>query len=205
MFCGSCGRKIKEQAKFCPYCGQPVRTETEQNATPFYKKNFGRGKFDFKASSRSLWEDLFPSGNPSMNWYQFLIWGYLFFVAFFEFITGIRYLISVLRMFMNRFFYGGIITVYFIYILYSFGVAVSAIYVRQRLIHYRTDAPKAFLVWSGVFTVGNILIIVISAALNVYGMTKTQAETLLMWIVGGCLMVLLNYLYFKKRKFMFVH
>ena len=38
MFCGSCGRKIKEQAKFCPYCGQPVRTETEQNATPFYKK-----------------------------------------------------------------------------------------------------------------------------------------------------------------------
>ena len=48
MFCGSCGRKIKEQAKFCPYCGQPVRTETEQNATPFYKKDFGRGKFDLK-------------------------------------------------------------------------------------------------------------------------------------------------------------
>ena len=82
MFCGSCGRKIKEQAKFCPYCGQPVRTETEQNATPFYKKILEEANLILKQVRRSLWEDLFPSGNPSMNWYQFLIWGYLFFVHF---------------------------------------------------------------------------------------------------------------------------
>lgn len=30
MFCGECGKKLEDEAKFCPYCGSPVETEDEE-------------------------------------------------------------------------------------------------------------------------------------------------------------------------------
>lgn len=33
MFCGECGKKISDEAKFCPYCGSPVETEEMEYET----------------------------------------------------------------------------------------------------------------------------------------------------------------------------
>lgn len=205
MFCGSCGREINEQAKFCPYCGNPAGAETEQNEKNFsFGKRFqGTDKFDFKMNPGEIWKSMFPSGNPAMNWYQFLIWGYLLFMAFFELITGARYLIYFFRLLFSRLFMGGILAVSFIYVIFALGMAVSAIYVRQRLVQFKADGPKLFLIWVGIFTVGNVLLIVWVAAMTSYGMSQDQAETVLLWIISGCLMIPLNYIYFKKRNYLF--
>ena len=39
MYCGQCGREIKDTAKFCPYCGSQVYVITSNNKYSAAKKN----------------------------------------------------------------------------------------------------------------------------------------------------------------------
>lgn len=49
MFCKKCGKEIKEEDKFCPYCGQDIEKPVVENKTKANKKssNFGWGLLGF--------------------------------------------------------------------------------------------------------------------------------------------------------------
>ena len=186
MFCRFCGKELPEGARFCNNCGRAADVMPLQQAVR----------------------------RRPMAWFKFIIYFQLFanaagnLIIAFMWITGLHYGESA------GLYYEvcpPLKAVDVIYGLICIACAVGAILVRQKLVHYKKSAPTWYI---GFIAVSLILSLISSVAVYVAvtfaseGYLEIKLAELMRYavivIAGVCFHIPLNYVYFIKRKDLFV-
>lgn len=187
MFCRFCGKELPEGARFCNNCGRIADVMPLQQTVR----------------------------SRPMAWFKFIIYFQLFanaagnLIIAFMWITGLHYGESA------GLYYEvcpPLKAVDVIYGLICIACAVGAILVRQKLAHYKKNAPTWYI---GFIAVSLILSLISSVAVYVAvtfaseGYLEIKLAELMRYavivIAGVCFHIPLNYVYFIKRKDLFVN
>lgn len=200
MFCRFCGKEIPEGGRFCPCCGKEADTAAVFQA--------GASAEGMPAAVR-----INPAQNYHMAWFKFIIYFQLFAnaaVMLYNAASGVfglayggdaEFIYAVCPMLK---------AVDVIYGILCLAFAVTAVLIRQRLAHYRKNAPVWYLGYVGVVMAsGLIYTFAVLAALGTVSATAMEAGaaniigTVLGTVIGAAVFFPLNYVYFKKRKELF--
>ncbi len=198
MICKNCGSPVDDWMKVCPNC-QANMEETGEEKTEI--------KFD---------ETDLPKKTYPMKWYKFLI----YFMLFANAVLNILYSISYFFGFSYDEYVDIIYEVYpmmeitnIVYGVLSLGLAALSIFTRQALAHMKTAGPR--LLYSIYITViaaniiyyilGNIIITetTITHGDLILTLSKGDITALVSSVIGGAVMIILNYIYFRKRAELF--
>ena len=187
MFCRFCGKELPEGARFCNNCGRAADVMPLQQAVR----------------------------RRPMAWFKFIIYFQLFANAAGNLIIAFMWIAGL--------HYGESAGLYYevcpplkavdvIYGLICIACAVGAILVRQKLAHYKKSAPAWYI---GFIAVSLILSLISSVAVYVAvtfaseGYLEIKLAELMRYavivIAGVCFHIPLNYVYFIKRKDLFVN
>ncbi len=191
------------QNQFNNQYSQPDFNKNQFNSAP----NFGnQGNQNYMGQMNNGYNN-----GITMVWYKVLIYGLLFLSAFANVIYGI---IDIVGSDMSHLIGGGYRVMEVIYGLGVIAIAVASVYVRQLLAGYKKEAPKMLLAlyivsgcWSILYTI--IISIILSSYtryLYYYGHASVVGQCVGMIIgiiIGVGIMTTVNYIYFKKREFMF--
>lgn len=201
MFCPNCGKNLEEGKAFCPNCGAAV---AENNQQPFQPQ--------VQPSVQAY--DYTPQTNIAerpMKWFKFLIYFALFASAVVNFFSGISFITGTQTSnlaggygagFVYAIF-GGLKVLDIIVGILSFGMVALAIYVRFQLAGYKKDGPKMLL---GMYAIQlAINLIYYFGLLIILGFDGTILSSLIGTIIGSVIMIVLNKIYFDKRKDLFVN
>ncbi len=191
-FCKSCGTQIEnENAQFCPKCGTAI-TQPQQQWTPDYATGT-------------------PTEQFKMKWYKWLIYFVLFAGALLNFVNGFNYITGGIYFTQSD----GKVTAEEVYSLLgeglktvdvAFGIALIAIaafgiYTRFRLAKFKANGPMCLYILYGAGLVAS-LVYNIAAASFVEGSFTSDIVTS---IVGPAIVIWVNYVYFNKRKSLFIN
>lgn len=198
MFCQNCGKEIRDNTLFCPYCGTSTKAGTVEN-------HAASGTSGTSGISTAPWQNTMTSTEMGMKWYKWVIWVQLFLTALSSVFMGISLLTGK-----------QIVDVSFIYTLLGtlkvlnviFGIiyvvlAVMSILVRNQLAHYKTGAPSNFLhLLIILWVVGVVYPIIVSLVTNTFSVFGDILKTIPS-IIFFVIYYTLNRTYFKKRESMF--
>ena len=197
MFCRFCGSKIPEGGRFCAACGKSVLSEE----TEFSRTQSGQ--------SQGI------SGTYPMKWFKFVIYVQLFLNIVVLLINAVRCTTGLLYcddVYMVYLIFRGLKLVDTAYGVVCLILAVAALIVRQKLAHYKAKAPAMYIGYFIVTLMAGLLytlasLVVISGVSQ--GMLSSSiaeyAPEMVGQMVGAVVFVPLNYIYFKKRKELFVN
>ena len=202
MFCRFCGKEIPEGGRFCPGCGKEADTAAVFQA--------GASAEGMPAEVR-----INPAKNYHMAWFKFIIYFQLFanaVVMVYNVVAGIfglaygddaGFVYAVCPMLKAVDVIYGIICLAFV---------VTAILIRQRLAHYKKNAPVLYLGYVGVVMASGLIYnFAVLAALGTVSASAMEAGssniigTVLGTVIGAAVYFPLNYIYFKKRKELFIN
>lgn len=196
MNCYKCGQNIPEYSLVCPNCG----AEMSRNA-----------RMHRQAWNINMNMNFPPFGRPSMMWYNLLILFYLFMEAFISLSSGIQYILGYMPEFLKNLneimYYGqvmrGLKFIDIIYGVWLILVAVFAVVTRMKLAKFKKNAPLFVVLFFTLPTLVNCgytigLLVIIKAKAAAY-------FSLVYQIVIQAIFVYANYIYFKKRKTLFVN
>ncbi len=194
MNCYRCNRNIPDYSLVCPNCGAEMSQRAKTGGqSPFMNMNFP------------------PFGTGSMAWYSILVTVYLFMEAFISAVSGIQYISGFIPEVMKNsegiMYYcqinGTLKYIDVLYGLWYIGMAVFAVFTRTALAKYRKNAPLFVLLFFSVPTVINCLY---SIPLMILVNTESASYfTLVFQVIIQMGFVYANYIYFKKRKTLFVN
>lgn len=196
MYCRFCGKEIPEGARFCINCGKEVDVaETYSPVNPAVVVN--------------------PAQNYHLAWFKFIIYFQLFAIAAVMTCNAVTCLFGLAYGDDAGLIYGicpPLKAIDMIYGIICLGVAVTAIFVRQRMAHYREKAPVLYMGFIGVvMALGLLYNFAVLAALGTVSSSVMEsgaanvAGTVLGTVIGAVVYFPLNYIYFKKRKELFVN
>ncbi len=189
MYCDKCGKEIKPEWKNCPGCGAALHGNA--GGTDWSNVSGGSGN-EFVVNN--------------MKWYQFIIYVQLFLAAIFKGIEGIRTMTG--KQYgddknLYYLFYGsGLKMMDILYGILCIGFAVVAILVRQLLAKKKVNASNYYLLYSGMTAVAAL-----GYAILFFIFTRESAQivsAVISLIVSG-IYIALNYVYFQKRRHLFVN
>ena len=186
MFCPKCGEFLTDGTQVCANCGTSMTSQV-----PTYNQS-------------TLHEE---QQEMPMKWYKFLIYFALFAGALLNLVNGIRLLTGSA--------YGS--DAYFVYSYFSglkaldifaglflISIAVFGIYTRFQLAGYKTNAPTMLLaLYAGSVAYSLIYLIGIKSIVSSYDMQYIDLSGVYGGIAGGIVMIVLNAVYFNKRKHLF--
>ena len=178
--CTKCGTELSEEIQYCPVCGN------QQFPDP-------------------------PQENPElpMRWYRFVIRFQLFAAALFS-------VVNALNLFSGRVFgiknSDGLKAVYRVYpelkplaiiagIMYL-GVAAYDLFVRQQLAEYRKNAPMLYIISIVVSILPYLVFTIGESVVTEGGLGDITGYAAVVIVLA---MLYANYVYFSKRKHMFVN
>ena len=191
--CKNCGAMIEDDAKTCDRCG----ASCEENLTVADKR---------PEENPDMFN--FPPGQPakySLKWHNFLV-VVLIIGAIFTAISAVRTFagldyrsegIDPERVYS---FYPGLKACDLLYGAAMICVAVYQIYVRNQLKNFRVNAPKLLSLLYIASLVINL--IYLSAASNIIGESLFVAENI-GTLVGSAAFLIINSVYYSKRKELF--
>lgn len=230
MFCRFCGNEIPEGGQFCANCGKAVeagaaaqpgeqQTDTSQtDGQQGYNTQPGRQQeYTSQPGGQQPYPQVQvnPVQNHPMAWFKFIIYFQLFanmvimvYNALHGFL-GIAYGDDAALIYA---FYPGLKAVDVIYGLICIALIVGAFIVRQRLAHYKKNAPMQYILFVAAVLVMGLLhtiagVAVISAAVP-YAAGAGMADVagnILGTVIGAAIFIPVNYIYFNKRKELFVN
>ena len=146
-----------------------------------------------------------------MKWYKFLIYFALFASAVLNTMSGISYMLGTIHgdiLFIGSIYesYPALRIVDIVYGLLLIGVAIMAIYTRLQLAYYREKGPMClYILYSA--TMALTVISFVSTSLVVQGANYTMLTLLydtIPSLVVSAVTLVLNIVYFRKRKELFV-
>ncbi len=194
MNCYRCNQSIADYSLVCPNCGAEMSQRAKMHGqTGYMNMNFA------------------GFGRPSMMWYSILVLFYLFMEAFISVTSGIQYIAGFMPEMLKS--TGGILYyvqldkglkfIDIIYGIWYIGMAVLAVVTRNKLAKYKKNAPLFVILFFTLPTAVNCiytlpLMIITKTALSAYFPLVFQ-----LGIQAG--FVYANYIYFKKRKTLFVN
>ncbi len=198
MFCQNCGKEIRDNTLFCPYCGTSTKAGTVEN-------HAASGTPGTSGISTAPRQNTMTSTEMGMKWYKWVIWVQLFLTALSSVFMGISLLTGK-----------QIVDVSFIYTLLGtlkvlnviFGIiyvvlAVMSILVRNQLAHYKTGAPSNYLhLLIILWVVGAVYPIIVSLVTNTFSVFGDILKTIPS-IIFFVIYYTLNRTYFRKRESMF--
>jgi len=188
MYCSNCGTKIDYESNFCINCGAPLNNVNSPQPT---------------APSPLAPEVL------GMGWYKFLIYFSMFAGAIlnlynaYQLISGEIYQLQadyVYRIFDGLKEFDVVIGILFI------GLAALGIYTRFRLANFRKNGPLMITVsYIVLITLQLIYVIGLTIIIPSEQFDSTVYGSTLINIVTSIVMIIINAVYFKKRKHLFVN
>ena len=231
MFCTECGKKIADNVKYCPYCGQKIFFE---NILDSNDENFSLNDENFSFETginteqnietppiqNKVNESQEPIGNTkyagfAMKWYNFLIYFSLWAGALVNLGSGIAFISGykenggVFEYELYPYFDG----LQFLDILYGilcFALAVFVVIVRFRLARLKKGAPLLYLLYLTVSFGTSIFydftyLIILSQRINISSEIAHFAGTIIGRGIVVLILVFLNRRYFIKRESLFVN
>ena len=222
MYCRFCGKEIPEGGRFCINCGKEVDVTDTAQAGVSQTENPAPG-------ARQPWENEYQQPYPRVNpdvlinpaknyhlaWFKFIIYFQLFANAAVMVYNAVTCLFGLAYGDDAAVVYAvcpGLKVVDVIYGIICLCAAVTAILIRQRLGHYKKNAPVFYMSFVGaVMALGLLYNFAVLAVLNTVSSSVMQAgaanmaETVLGTVIGAAVYFPLNYIYFKKRKELFVN
>lgn len=189
MYCDKCGKEIKPEWKNCPSCGATLH----------------------ETAGETNWSNVSGgSGNEfvvnNMKWYQFIIYVQLFLAAIFKGIEGIRTMTG--KQYgddknLYYLFYGsGLKMTDILYGILCIGFAVVAILVRQLLAKKKVNASNYYLLYSGMTAVAALGYAILSF---IFTRESAQIVSAVISLIVSGIYIALNYVYFQKRRHLFVN
>lgn len=194
MFCKKCGTELRTGAKFCPKCGCPV-SEQAINTEKFYNTRNRYYDNEFAPKGTNIHSEL------PMNWYKFVIWAFLFLMSILLLVIAIQAFRTGALYMEGAWFnsaYRSVGVMFIVFGIIYICLIVFALYVRQQLAQYRKNSPAKLLVWIIIVAICNAIYTTANGTAAMEG-----AGVIISGILGACLYVPLNYIYFKKRESMF--
>lgn len=200
--CMKCGTQLEnENQQFCTNCGAKVEVQGETSETV--------------VNGDSVCEQVSTEQvvNYPMKWFKFLIYFSLFCGALINFVSGIGELTGIIYFTQS----GGEVTANMIYDVYGSGLkavdviygiilivfAGFMIYTRFRLAKYKANGPICLYITYGASVVLNLIYSI--ALLAVTGINQIFASANISAIISSVVMIFVNYVYFKKRKELFIN
>ena len=192
MFCQKCGSEIKDGAKFCVSCGEPVEAQSVQTTY--------------------VDEDGLIHPKRPMKWFKFLIYFSLWAGAILNIGNGIMTMSGMqyetepeVTAELVYAFFKELKTIDLLYGIALIAFAVYMIVIRFRLAGYYKNGPAMFISAYVIALLINVayyatVLIVVPEAVEV----ATVVATIVGNVIGNGLMIVLNSIYFKKRKHLFV-
>lgn len=147
----------------------------------------------------------------SMKWYKFLIYFALFFAALLNLANGVNYITGGIYEVQTN----GDVNADMVYLVYEalkpvdvvfglamIGVAAFAIYTRMKLAKFKADGPNCLYI---LYAAGAILTLIYNiVAFIITGETEILSGSMIGSFITSGVMIALNYVYFNKRKALFV-
>lgn len=233
VFCSVCGENVAGapvnaaagmQNNATGYTDQPQQPDYQQPTyqqpdyqNTAYQQNYaqpGAGYTDpyqqqpNGAAFNAGWQNAYP-----MKWYKFLIYFSLFAGAVLNFISGVmclngsQYEGGGASAELVWAFYDGLKTADTIFGIACIVSAVLLIYTRFQLAGFKRNGPNMLTI-TYVYTcvISLIYIIAVSSIVSGYGVDATDiASSAISSLIGSVVMIVINFVYFNKRKSLFVN
>lgn len=184
MFCRNCGSEIAENEKYCSKCGTLVESGSE---------NVSGGGFSI----------LPTEPERPMKWYKFMIYFSLFAGAVVNILSGLLTVVGLFTASEIYTIYPGTFTYDVFVALFGFTFAGLSIYTRHALASYKKIGPKLVCVLYVASAVYAVTFGLLGAALT-QGTVPFDVSDV-SGAIGNVVMAALNFVYFNKRKDMFIN
>lgn len=227
MFCGKCGAELPDNAVICGYCGEPVGTQPTAGNQGAYTApaDYQQPTYQQPAYQQPTYQQptmgYTDPGQPPVNyfaqpqqypmkWYKFLIYFSLFAGAVMNVISGIMVLSGSQydgKADLVYSFYDGLKTTDTLFGIACIVTAVLFVYARFQLAGYKRNAPTALMIAYAVPLVATLIyLIAVSSILSEAGVsTGDLISEQIGSMVGSAIVLVANYVYFNKRKSLFVN
>lgn len=210
MFCKKCGAQIDDNSSFCSVCGSPQQPKTNPAGEMRYNSNVSsvpQQKNEQSKMTEKRYSDIYP-----MKWYKCVIYVQLFLNALISISNAVSYLFGLP--------YGEYAeTVYVVYkglkvldigmAAASIAQAVFALVVRQALAKFRKKGPNLYLLLLSVNIVLTVMYSVIASIIldmDFHTFVSDAGLRNLGANLGAIIfLIVLNRIYFDKRKELFVN
>ncbi len=143
----------------------------------------------------------------SMRWYNFLIYFLLYFLAVANFLFGLFYIYGTIHLVQSNLepnavykLYGGLQNLDMIFGFLSIGLGAFVIHTRNILASYTRNSPKILYIMYGVSGLFGIVYNVFYSIITGLSIPWIYFAAV---IVAEGIVILLNYLYFSKREYLF--
>lgn len=142
-----------------------------------------------------------------MNWFKFIVYFQLFFVVFVMAVnivlcvTGLRYGSNASMVYL---YYGDLRILDILYSVLCLFFAGLAIFVQQWLIRYKRNAWVLYLFYIGMTNVVNLLYLIVTNIILGQSLAHLAGNVVGVLLVP-VIYIPLNYVYFNKRKHLFVN
>ena len=196
MFCPKCGLEIPDGSKFCTRCGAALLSTQQASAQP------ETGSSAMNHNNQPYQPDAMKY---PMNWYKFLIYFALFASAVLNAISGIIYMTGGQYegyASMVYAFYGSLKTLDIIMGILCIAVAVFAILTRFSLAKFQVNGPRNLYV---LYIVNFCLVLIYAIAIGAITGINVFTASIVANLITSIVMVVVNYIYFNKRKELFVN
>ena len=216
MFCTNCGRQLANGSTYCPFCGtalapRPLQTPEPKAETPpvpdpdaLYPRqpeSFGQ------QPPRPVPAD--PQNDPrGMKWFKFILYFQLFANALIN-------LVNAVTVFAGAHYQGSADTVYsvfpaqhtvdIVYGILCLALAALGIYTRFRLSAFRRNGPGLYLGLIAANILVPVLYMLLSSLVTGIPLTSLLDVNSIVSLAANIIMLVVNKIYFDRRKDLFVN
>ncbi len=211
--CQSCGAVCNDKDEFCRQCGAALPISQSQQPV-FQQQPVPQPQPQQPAGAANVPPQVVPQ--LGMNWFKFVIYFQLFAMAVlsvincWSFFSGFLYAREgVDTSLLYSLFPAMSLLDKFVGLLYL-GLAVFAIITRIRLANYRENGPRLYLILLGSGIALNVVYTMASVAILTQGAgagldVSQDIAQLIGNVLGNLLVIVLNGVYFNKRRHLFVY
>lgn len=229
-FCSNCGAQMVEKTLCCPNCGAPASgkfcpncgasLEGAANAAPppqaagAYSAPAAPAAPAYNAPAAPTYNApaaptapkntyhtaAAPTAIPDnykLGWHKFLIYFSLWCAGILDIVNGARTLLSSIEM---SHYYAGIGRTFLFNAVITLALGVFFIFVRFQLANFKRNAPTLLLIANGAAAAASLLHLYI-----IYRIYGNDARPNPANLIANLVLLVINWLYYSKRKSLFVH
>ena len=209
MLCPNCGTDVSNAGRFCPNCGAPVPANGAAPQPQYQQPQYQQPQYQ-QPQYQQPYQPTQPAA-PQMNWYKFLIYFALFAGALLNLVNAIRFLTGSIN---GSSYEADLLYAVFpswktldiIVGLLLLVTAAFAIYTRFRLSGYYKNGPTCLFLTYGLGALINVIYLVGAAVIisdTMFSITDLEIVPTVTSIVVSIVMIVINVVYFNKRKQLF--
>lgn len=210
MFCKNCGAQLPDGAVFCTSCGTQTSQQSQQPTYQPQQPTYQPQQPTYAYQQPAYAQPVGTTEKP-MGWFKFMIYFALFAGALLNLVTAIQMLTGAQYGDSKDLVYGffpSLKTIDVIMGIVLLGLVAFIILVRFRLAGFKKDGPKLLAVMYAAVLAFNILyIILVASVLSDFGagIGDLLTPSVVVSLLGSAVMLIVNKIYFDKRKELFIN